>query len=127
MRAPPGDAVGTGTNEPPTDADERDRDGRDDLDRSERGHAGQRQPAWPWSRVGRFEPERPPRWFSSPLVLVAVLAGFVAFSSTWSVMGDAVVALSVATIVGTCIGSGTVVAGSLLWINLTDRPAAPGY
>jgi len=125
MRAPPGDAGGFGASGPSVSADEQGR--AEANDRGVRATTNWHPASWAWPRIGRFERDRPPRWFSSPLILVAVLAGCVAFSTAWGLLGEAAVAISVATIVGVGAGSGTVVAGSLVWIRLSDQPATPGY
>ena len=127
MRAPPDNPAGTGATGPLAGPDEHERIEADGVHRGRRASTGRRQPSWLRYLLGRFEAVRPPRWYASPLVLVAALAGLVTFSTAWTVMGDAVVAVSIATIVGACFGTGTVVAGSLVWTRLADEPAATGY
>lgn len=82
-----------------------------------------------WSRPwpSGLESDRPPGWLLVPLVLFALLDGFLVYSTVWRLLGDDVLAIPLATLVGICVGSGTIVAGRLVWIRLTDETVIAEY
>ena len=81
------------------------------------GEAAVRRP----SPYDRFDVDRPPHWLVLLLVLAAMADGLLAFSSVWTSLGDLVVAAPFAAVVGVGVGSGTVLAGLLVWTRVIDE------
>lgn len=58
---------------------------------------------------------RPPAWALFALLLIAVPGGLVGFSATWSLLGEELLAVSLATLAGVGVAAGTVLLGGVVW------------